>query len=123
MYAIEASAEFCASHQLRLPDGSLEPLHGHNWRVCVRVKAVQLDALETVMDFHVLERLLRQIVQPWINSHLNTLPPFDQHWNPSAERVAEAIATQLAPLLPSSTRLLDVSVTEAPGCRAFFLAD
>ena len=35
---------FSAAHQLRLYDGSLEPLHGHNWRVKVTVSAAEVEA-------------------------------------------------------------------------------
>ena len=48
---------FSAAHQLRLYDGSLEPLHGHNWQVKVTVVAAKLDSIGVVMDFHELERV------------------------------------------------------------------
>jgi 6-pyruvoyltetrahydropterin/6-carboxytetrahydropterin synthase len=34
-FDITATRTFSAAHQLRLYDGSLEPLHGHNWVVRV----------------------------------------------------------------------------------------
>src|SRR4051812_27370017 len=34
-FEITTTRTFSAAHQLRLPDGSIEPLHGHNWRVKV----------------------------------------------------------------------------------------
>jgi 6-pyruvoyltetrahydropterin/6-carboxytetrahydropterin synthase len=131
MYAIEVTTEFCASHQLRLPNGSLEPLHGHNWRITLRITAQKLDALETVLDFHDVERALQQHVLPWNNCHLNDLDPFkDGAHNPSAERVAEEIARRLTRILTQSpdatarqVRISEVRVTEAPHCAAVWLAD
>ncbi len=120
MYVIEVTAEFCASHQLRLADGSLEPLHGHNWHVQAKVESGQLDDLETVMDFHVLENMLKQIINPWMNGHLNNVPPFDRQWNPSAERVAEHIGMELARRMKAPVRVAEVRVTEAAGCSAIF---
>ena len=38
-FEITTTRTFAAAHQLRLYDGSLEPLHGHNWRVQVTVCA------------------------------------------------------------------------------------
>lgn len=120
MYAIEVTTEFCAAHQLRLPDGGTEPLHGHNWRVTVRVESNQLDPLETVMDFHILEKLLHEIVNPWVNQTLNAIPPFNQSINPSAERLAETIAHAIRDQIRPPARLVEVRITEAPGCLAVY---
>ncbi|NNM87148.1 MAG: 6-carboxytetrahydropterin synthase [Phycisphaerae bacterium] len=120
MFAIEVSGEFCASHQLRLPDGGLEPLHGHNWQVRVRVGAAQLDGLETVMDFHVLEKALAGIIAAFNHRHLNDIPPFDAGYNPSAERVAQRIAELLGPHITPPALLMHVKISEAAGCYALF---
>jgi hypothetical protein len=74
---------FSASHQLKLYDGSLEPLHGHNWQVRVAVAAQTLDSIGVVIDFHELERLLDVLVSPMHNRHLNELSAF-RTVNPSA---------------------------------------
>jgi 6-pyruvoyltetrahydropterin/6-carboxytetrahydropterin synthase len=118
MYAIEVTSVFAAAHQLKLPDGQLEPLHGHNWEVTVRIASPRLDAMDTVMDFHQLERTLESVVGGWRNRHLNEVPPFSGGVNPSAERVAEVIATAVAPHVPAPAQVAEVRVTEAPGCVA-----
>lgn len=111
--------EFCAAHALRLPDGSLEPRHGHNWRVWVTVARDGLDELETVMDFHRLEADLDAVLEPWHNADLNEQPIFGEAgYNPSAERVAQVIAEAVRPTLPAGVHLESVSVREAPGCTA-----
>ena len=61
-FQITVTRRFSAAHQLRLYDGSLEPLHGHNWVVRVAVESRKLDAIGVVMDFHELERLLDAIL-------------------------------------------------------------
>src|SRR5687768_1170910 len=66
-FEITTTRAFAAAHQLRLPGGGIEPLHGHNWRVKVTVSAATLDALGTVMDFHELERLLDVVLAPMHN--------------------------------------------------------
>ena len=88
VYEISITAEFSAAHQLRLYDGSLEPLHGHNWRVVVTVAANRLDEIGVVMDFHELERRLQHVVGRFHNQNLNDVIPFVE-LNPSAEKVAE----------------------------------
>ena len=120
MYSITVSTGFTASHQLRLVGGNLEALHSHDWQVAASVQSPQLDAIETVMDFHALEALIRTIVTPWHNRRLNDLEPFKERWNPSAERVAEHIARALRPLLPQHVSTWSISVTEAPGCIATY---
>jgi len=108
-FDITTTGEFSASHQLRLYDGTLEPLHGHNWRIKLTVSADRLDAIGVVMDFHELARLLDAIVGPMHNRHLNDLPPF-LAMNPSAENVALHIAQSLR--LPDRARLHSVEVWE-----------
>jgi 6-pyruvoyltetrahydropterin/6-carboxytetrahydropterin synthase len=110
-FEIRTTRTFSAAHQLRLYDGSIEPLHGHNWRVEVVVSAAELDAIGVVMDFHELERLINQIITPMHNRHLNELPAFARV-NPSAENVALHIGTTLR--LPANIRLERVQVWETP---------
>ena len=111
-FEITTTRTFAAAHQLRLPGGSIEPLHGHNWRVKVTVSSDRLDALGTVMDFHELERLVDVIIRPMHNRHLNELEPFAAELNPSAENVAYHVARSLAPALPDGVRLTRVEVWE-----------
>ncbi|MEO6436659.1 MAG: 6-carboxytetrahydropterin synthase [Tepidisphaeraceae bacterium] len=109
-FEITAMREFAAAHQLRLYDGSLEPLHGHNWKVCVTARADKLDSIGVVMDFHELERLLDAIVQPLHNRHLNEVEPFRSSLNPSTENVALHIGRSLK--LPGEVGLVSVQVWE-----------
>ncbi len=108
-YELTTTRHFSAAHQLRLYDGSLEPVHGHNWRVEVRIGADELDAIGVVMDFHELERLVDQVISPMHNRHLNELDAF-QKLNTSTEHVALHIARSLK--LPPQVRLLSVQVWE-----------
>ncbi len=110
-FEITTTRTFAAAHQLRLPDGSIEPLHGHNWRVKVTVCSDRLDAMGTVMDFHELERLVDLLTAPMHNRHLNELPPFAAELNPSAENVAYHVGRSLA-RLPDGVRLARVEVWE-----------
>jgi 6-pyruvoyltetrahydropterin/6-carboxytetrahydropterin synthase len=119
-FEIRTVRSFSAAHQLRLYDGSLESLHGHNWRVEVTIEAAKLDSIGVVMDFHELERLVDQIIGPMHNKHLNELPPFAE-MNPSAENVALHIARSLQ--LPSALTLSRVQVWETPENSAAWCRD
>jgi 6-pyruvoyltetrahydropterin/6-carboxytetrahydropterin synthase len=109
-FRISTIRAFPAGHQLRLYDGSLEPVHGHNWKARVTVAADRLDAIGVVMDFHELERLVDEIVGPWRNRHLNEVSPFKDGPNPSAENVAWHLGRSLA--LPAGVALVSVTVWE-----------
>ncbi len=117
-FSVTIARTFCAAHALRLADGSLEPVHGHNWHVRLTVARDDgdLDAIGCVVDFHDLEHRLDAVLKPWQNAHLNDVPPFDASVNPTAERVAEQIGRQID--LPTGVRLDEVTITEAEGCLA-----
>jgi 6-pyruvoyl-tetrahydropterin synthase len=128
MFAIEVQTVFCAAHALRLgPAQEVETLHGHNFQVTVRVTCQKLDPSQTVVDFHVVEHLLEQVLMPWNNQNLNALEVFRGRVNPSAERIAEQIGVQLqgalaglpeGPVAARGLRVAEVRVTEAPNCAA-----
>ena len=133
MFAIEVHSVFCAAHALRLggPPGGIETLHGHNFQVTVRLTCQKLDEAQTVVDFHDIEALLGRIVGPWNNQNLNALEVFRGRVNPSAERIAEQIGVQLAgalaaladnPVVTRGLRVVEVRLTEAPGCLAIWQA-
>ena len=109
-FEIATVRQFAAAHALRFPDGSIEPLHGHNWRVKVTVAASRLDALGCVMDFHELERQVDAVVMPMHNRHLNELQPFVAELTPSTENVAYHVARSL--VLAEPVRLVSVEVWE-----------
>src|SRR5256885_14549177 len=111
-FEITTTRSFSAAHQLRLYDGTLEPVHGHNWKVKVTVSAPRLDSIGVVMDFHELERLLDEIIAPMHNRHLNELPAFEA-LNPSAENVASYLARSLK--LPGGVKLESGEVWETEG--------
>jgi 6-pyruvoyltetrahydropterin/6-carboxytetrahydropterin synthase len=109
-FEISTIRSFSAAHALRLYDDSLEPVHGHNWRVKVTVAAAKLDAIGVVMDFHELERLVDLILAPLHNRHLNEVAPFAAELNPSAENVALHVGRSLR--LPNGVGLKCVEVWE-----------
>jgi 6-pyruvoyltetrahydropterin/6-carboxytetrahydropterin synthase len=137
MYAVQAEVAmnmitiertFAAAHAIYLYDGSLEPMHGHNWRIEVTVGADTLDPIETVMDFHELGHMVDRVIAPWHNASLNDQPPFSDGQgglavNPTAERVAQTIGKQVSQQLPSHVTMQSVIVGEAPDCRATYQPD
>ena len=121
MFELSVEREFCAAHAITI-NGRREPVHGHNWRVQVIVEGETLDSNDLLCDFHVIERDIDAVISRFNNADLNVTPPFDGI-NPTAERVAEHIAREVAKRLPSKVRMRRTTVSEAPGCRATFRPD
>lgn len=117
MFEVSVTSSFSAAHQLRLPDGSAEPLHRHNWRVTVIYAGSVLDEMGVLVDFEVLRARLDRLLATLNDQNLNTLPAFAER-NPTAENVALHIAERLAVELPAAAVLKCVEVEEAPGCVA-----
>lgn len=120
MYEVSVTGTFCAAHQLRLPDGSLEPLHGHNWAVRVGWAGAALDGMGVLVDFTVVRPRLHAVLAELHDRHLNELPSFAER-NPSAEHVARHIAERLAADPQAREHLAWVEVEEEPGCFARFV--
>jgi 6-pyruvoyltetrahydropterin/6-carboxytetrahydropterin synthase len=119
MYELSVEREFSAAHAIMIA-GQREEVHGHNWRVSITVRGQHLDRDGLLCDFHILEKLLDDVVSRYRNRNLNSTPPFDK-LNPTAEHVAQHIAQSVQAELPSGVRLHRVSVTEAPGCVASYV--
>jgi 6-pyruvoyltetrahydropterin/6-carboxytetrahydropterin synthase len=116
-FEISTTRSFSAAHQLKMYDGSLEPLHGHNWQIRVTVGRGELDNIGVVMDFHELQRRVNAIVDPMHNANLNDLPAF-RSINPSAENVALVVARALR--IDAPMTLLSVEVWETNDCKATY---
>ncbi len=117
MYSVTVESRFSATHQLRLACGDLEPMHGHDWLVRAKVRALDLCDLGMVVDFHRLESLLNDVVGVLHHKHLNSVEVLHGK-NPTAEVLARHVFDAVrAKGLEGLTR---VEVTEAPGCIAAY---
>ena len=79
--------QFSSAHRLRNYHGKCENLHGHNWRVRLFVTREQLDETGFVMDFKVLDAILKDIMDVLDHKDLNSLEEFSVI-NPTAENIA-----------------------------------
>jgi 6-pyruvoyltetrahydropterin/6-carboxytetrahydropterin synthase len=117
VFEVSVTSSFSAAHQLRLSDGSAEPLHRHDWRVTVTCAGSALDEAGVLVDFEVLRARLDKLLATLNDQNLNTLPVFAER-NATAENVALHIAERLVVELPAAAVLRCVEVEEAPGCVA-----
>jgi 6-pyruvoyltetrahydropterin/6-carboxytetrahydropterin synthase len=87
MYEVIVERTFAAAHALRNYQGGCENLHGHNFRVQVRVEGPNLDEAGLLVDFLELKRAMDAVIDPYEHQNLNETAPFDD-LNPSAENIA-----------------------------------
>jgi 6-pyruvoyltetrahydropterin/6-carboxytetrahydropterin synthase len=116
-WVIHSQAEFEARHALTSYRGAAEEPHSHQWQVAIRVGVDYLNDEGFALDFHEMHALLEQVIAPLRHSDLNDHPLLGQP-TPSAERLAEFLADELAPAVDATGgRLLTISVWEGPDNR------
>jgi len=114
MYQVSVEQHFDAAHFLRGYRGKCEALHGHRFRVVVKVTASQVDDVGMAYDFVELKRHLGDILSRFDHTCLNDVSPFDKI-NPSSENIAATIYNELQPKLAGApVSLACVEVWESP---------
>ena len=98
MFDIFIKTHFAGAHHLRDYPGDCEKPHGHNWKVKVTVKATELDELGMGIDFKVLKKHVREVIDTLDHRDLNEHPAF-QDRNPSSEYIAVYIYDHLKDVL------------------------
>ena len=107
--------QFSSAHRLRNYHGKCENMHGHNWRVRLFVTREKLDETGFVMDFKVLDAVLKKIMELLDHKDLNSLEEF-QIVNPTAENIALLIfklAEKEISAIDKEVRVSRVSVWES----------
>jgi 6-pyruvoyltetrahydropterin/6-carboxytetrahydropterin synthase len=118
MYWISTDVEFAAAHQVRFGDGTSEPLHGHNYKARVHLRADALDETGYVVDFAQLKRAAREVAEAFDQKHLNETAPFDSV-NPTAENIARILFQEIGRRVNSArVRVARVEVWETDVNRA-----
>lgn len=128
-YSITVESYFSAAHHLKGYRGKCEALHGHNWKVQVKIFSGGLDKTGMVFDFKEAERMLDNILALLDHKQLNKLSFFKRR-NPTSELIAELIFNKYQkkltqPLragtgLKPPLRLKSVTVWETPTSCATF---
>lgn len=113
MYQVSVEGHFDAAHYLRGYHGKCENLHGHRFKVVVRLEAAKLDDVGLAYDFVELKRYLGEVLTQFDHTCLNDVPPFDK-LNPSSENIAATIYDQLKSRFSDEVSLLSIEVWESP---------
>lgn len=112
MLDIFIKTHFSAGHHLRHYPGNCEKPHGHNWKVKVQVRATRLDELGLGLDFKVLKKHVKLVIDDLDHRDLNEHPAFLNR-NPSSEHIAMYIFAELQKELTTDRyHLFSVTVRE-----------
>jgi 6-pyruvoyltetrahydropterin/6-carboxytetrahydropterin synthase len=114
MYELFVEDHFDAAHYLPEYQGKCERLHGHRFKVLVRVTAAGLDRGGMAYDFAEMKRVLREALAVLDHNCLNELPDFATT-APSSENIAAWLYSRLEPGFGGTpVKLLAVEVWESP---------
>ena len=94
MYHLTIQTHFAAAHNLLNYQGDCENLHGHNWKVEVTVATDQLDKAGLGIDFKILKKHTKEIMNYLDHKYLNDLDAF-KGISPSSEHIAKFIFDRL----------------------------
>ena len=122
MFQVSVTETFSSGHALRGYKGKCENVHGHNYRVQIKLTGPQLDNIGLLVDFTELKRVLRGIIAVLDHQFLNDLEPF-KTVNPSAENLAKYFYDETQrhlTSLPAGASITEVTVWETDTASAQF---
>lgn len=112
MYQAQVKIHFDAAHFLRGYQGKCENLHGHRFMVAVTVETEMLDEVGMSVDFCVIKRHFKELVDQFDHKSLNETAPFDTI-NPTSENLAAYFFREMKSRL-SGVTIRRVKVWESP---------
>ena len=115
MYKVSVEDRIAAAHFLKDHQGKCAHLHGHSWRIIVRVVTEKLDEIGLAIDFSDLRTLTKDVVSLLDHKNLNELEYFS-YQNPTSENIARFIYMKIQEQLPPYIQMEEVEVGESEGC-------
>ena len=117
MFEIKAQMYFSAAHHLLNYNGECENQHGHNWLVEAYAKGEELDKSNILIDYKVLKRELKAVLDLLDHKDINELSYFENE-SPSSEMIAMFIYNKMK---EKFVQISKVSVWETPtSCASYF---
>jgi len=96
MFELRVVTRFAAAHRLTMVGAKCENLHGHNWKIEVYVQGQDLDQGGVLVDFGIVKRHVRSLMETLDHKFLNELDYFQNGTPPSSENIARYVAHGLA---------------------------
>jgi len=123
VYQVSVEQHFDAAHFLRGYQGKCEALHGHRFRVVVKIESPGVNDIGIAYDFMELKQHLADVISRFDHTCLNDVPPFDKI-NPSSENIASTIYKELKlKLAGGQVSISCVEVWESPQSGVIYSPD
>ncbi|PKN59736.1 MAG: 6-carboxytetrahydropterin synthase QueD [Deltaproteobacteria bacterium HGW-Deltaproteobacteria-11] len=120
VFEVYIETHFSAAHALRGYPGDCARLHGHNWIIQVYVRCRELDAIGIGIDFRVIKKNVKDVLQGLDHANINELPDF-QAVNPTSENIAQYLYRELGKRINSNlVSVSKVKVSETPNAGALY---
>ena len=117
MFELKTQMSFSAAHHLLNYEGECENQHGHNWLVEVYVKGEALDKSNILVDYKVLKKELKKVLDLLDHKDINELEYFKNE-SPSSEMRAMFIDNKMK---ENIVQVSKVSVWEtSTSCASYF---
>lgn len=117
MFELKAQMYFSAAHHLLNYEGECENQHGHNWLVEAFVQGTELDKSNILVDYKVLKKHLKAVLDLLDHKDINELPDF-KGISPSSEILAKYIYEKMKKVVPQISK---ISIWEtATSCASYF---
>ena len=110
MFELTVEGSFSAAHQVKGYPGDCAGLHGHTYKVMVRVRVEKLDELGMAVDFRSIKGQVDEILDELDHKNLNEIPFFEEH-NATAEYVAKYVYDEMKKKTDS---VASVTIWEGP---------
>jgi 6-pyruvoyltetrahydropterin/6-carboxytetrahydropterin synthase len=120
MYELKVTTHFAAAHQLAMVAKKCENLHGHNWKIEVRIQGENVNEADVLIDFGELKAYLADIIEGLDHRFLNELD-FFKNRNPSSESIARYIAETLQKAIGEQGKVSSVSAWESETACATYM--
>lgn len=104
MYEVSVEQSFAAGHALRNYKGKCENVHGHNYKVQLRIFGTELDRAGLLMDFGDIKRILREVIEILDHQFINDIEPFTTV-NPTAENMTKWFYDEVTRRMPEGAHL------------------
>ena len=121
MFELRVVTRFAAAHRLTMVGAKCENLHGHNWKIEVYVQGPSLDEGGVLIDFGIIKKHVRELMETLDHKFLNDLEFFQDGTPPSSENIARYLAESLSKRLDfPEIRVSRVTAWESDDASATF---
>ena len=122
MFELKIVTRFAAAHQLKMVAQKCENLHGHNWKIEVRVAGEKLNSAGVLVDFGELKKHVAELINELDHRFLNETEFFTNNTPPSSENIAFFIAKGLEKKLDGAgAKVTRVSAWESDDACATYI--